>query len=87
MPLEGDRPLLCLSFDFSAYVGSTECGNMLIMALSYTQKSNDSSLISQYVRAHEHLFPHVCSLLFTDEPSQPMDRIPCLGSPHSRESD
>ncbi|KAJ8587203.1 DUF1793-domain-containing protein [Rhizopogon salebrosus TDB-379] len=25
-----------------------ECGNMLIMALSYTQKSNDSSLISQY---------------------------------------
>ncbi|KAG0709752.1 hypothetical protein DFH29DRAFT_978606 [Suillus ampliporus] len=25
-----------------------ECGNMLIMALSYTQKSNDNSLITQY---------------------------------------
>ncbi|KAG2042315.1 hypothetical protein BDR03DRAFT_1006723 [Suillus americanus] len=25
-----------------------ECGNMLVMALSYTQKSNDTSLITQY---------------------------------------
>ncbi|OAX44537.1 hypothetical protein K503DRAFT_778460 [Rhizopogon vinicolor AM-OR11-026] len=38
---------------------STECGNIFMMALSYTQKSGDNSLITQYVRAHHDLFPHV----------------------------
>lgn len=32
-----------------------ESGNMLIMTLSYVQKSGDQSLISTYVRPSPHL--------------------------------
>jgi hypothetical protein len=37
---------------------------MLIMALSYTQKSNDISLITQYVGAHHDLVPHMFTAFY-----------------------
>lgn len=41
-----------------------ECGNVLIMALSYTQKSDDISLITQYVSAHRDLVPHMLAIFY-----------------------
>ena len=35
---------------FPAHDCTSECGNQLIMALSYTQKTSDNSLITKYVR-------------------------------------
>ena len=37
---------------------ATESGNMLIMTLSYTQATNDHSLISTYVRSKQLQFTH-----------------------------
>jgi len=54
MPLEGDL-YFCMCCSISQRLCFAECGNMLIMVLSYTQKSNDSSLITQYVRVHRVL--------------------------------
>jgi len=35
---------------------TSESGNQLIMALSYTQKTSDNSLITKYVRNHRPVF-------------------------------
>ncbi|EIW80656.1 DUF1793-domain-containing protein [Coniophora puteana RWD-64-598 SS2] len=47
-----------------------ECGNMLIMALSYTQKSNDQSLISTYTKLLEQWTGYL-----VDEALIPADQI------------
>ncbi len=51
-PIEGVSFLRCL-LGFLLTVCVSESGNMLIMALSYTQKSGDDSLVKTYVRADD----------------------------------
>ena len=46
MPVEGDP--LSLFAEFSSHI-SSESGNMLIMTLSYAQKTGDNSQLRQYV--------------------------------------
>ena len=58
------------------------CGDQLIMALSYTQKTSDNSLITKYVREITVLLSSYLILMRsvrTAIPVRPIRHLPCAG--------